>query len=87
MFDVKLAVPIKFNERVKLEPSINVYNLFNFANFANSPNTLVSGILSGDAGAANGTTYGDQANRAGLGSGVFQLGAPRQMEFGLRLTF
>ncbi len=87
VFDLKLAVPIKFTERIKLEPSMSVYNLFNFANYANSPNTLVSGILNGDPGSANGTTYGDQANRSGLGSGVFQLGAPRQMEFGLKLTF
>jgi hypothetical protein len=87
VFDVKLAVPIKFGERVRLEPSVNIYNLFNFANYANSPNTLTSGILSGDPGSANGTIYGDQANRAGLGSGVFQLGAPRQTEFGLKLTF
>ncbi len=87
VFDMKIAYPIKIKERVTIEPSFDVFNLFNFANFANSPNTLISGILTGDAGSANGTVYKDQGNRAGLGSGVFQVGAPRQMEFGIRLTF
>jgi hypothetical protein len=26
-------------------------------------------------------------NRVGVGTGVYSLGAPRQIEFGLRLTF
>jgi hypothetical protein len=39
-------------------------------------------------GAANGTP-GQQPNslRVGLGSGVFGLGSPRVLEFGLKLSF
>jgi len=40
------------------------------------------------AGQINGTTpAGRNADRVGVGSGVYSLGAPRQIEFGLRLTF
>jgi hypothetical protein len=86
-FDAKLAVPIKIKERFTIEPSMQVFNVFNFANFATNPYTLISGILSGGAGTANGTVYKQQGNRAGLGSGVFQVAAPRQIEWSLRLTF
>lgn len=86
-FDTKLAVPIKIKERFTIEPSMQVFNVFNFANFATNPYTLISGILSGGAGTANGTVYKQQGNRAGLGSGVFQVAAPRQIEWSLRLTF
>ena len=85
--DTKFAFPIKFRERFVLEPSLSIFNVFNFANFAISPSNTLSGILDGSAGSVNGTTYSQQANRAGLGSGVFQLGAPRQIEYGLRFVF
>ena len=40
------------------------------------------------AGAVNGTTYADASSvRVGVGTGVFSLGAPRTVEFGLKLTF
>ena len=39
-------------------------------------------------GQINGTTAtGHNVNRVGVGTGVYSLGAPRQIEFGLRLTF
>jgi hypothetical protein len=46
------------------------------------------GLLTGAAGQINGTTS-DEHNimRAGVGNGGYSLGAPRQIEFGLRLTF
>jgi len=87
IFDAKFAYPIKIRERLTIESSIGLYNMFNFANFGISPGNRLSGILSGSAGSVNGTTYNDQGNRAGLGSGVFQSGAPRQIEFGLRFVF
>jgi hypothetical protein len=45
-------------------------------------------VLNGLPGSANGTP-GEQpnANRVGLGSGVFGLGAPRVIEFSLKLSF
>src|SRR5262249_21643491 len=87
IFDAKFFYSIKIRERFPIDPSVGIYNVFNFANFAISPGNRISGILSGAAGSANGTTYNDQGNRAGLGSGVFQVGSPRQIEFGLRFVF
>jgi hypothetical protein len=44
--------------------------------------------LNGAAGSINGTTAADRiTNRVGAGTGVFNLGAPRAMEFGMRISF
>jgi Carboxypeptidase regulatory-like domain len=87
--DAVLAWPIKLRERFTIEPSFSVFNLFNFSNFGPLNNT--AGWLTGGPGSANGTVAGNDpthnVNRSGLGTGVFALGAPRQAEFGLRLTF
>jgi L-serine dehydratase len=58
-----------------------------FPNF-DLPGTALSGLLTGAAGQINGTTStGHNVDRVGVGTGVYSLGAPRQVEFGLRLTF
>jgi hypothetical protein len=86
-FDLKLAWSHAFRERLTIEPSVGIYNLFNFANFDLPGNTL-SGLLLGSAGTVNGTNYLDHnVNRVGVGSGVFALASPRQIEFGLRVSF
>jgi len=86
-FDATYSYPIKIKERFTIEPSISAFNMFNFANFDASNNKL-GAILDGAAGDANGTTAANRvASRTGVGSGVFTLGGPRQMEFGLKLTF
>ena len=86
-FDLKLAWSHAFKERLTIEPSVGIYNLFNFANFDLPGNTL-SGLLLGSAGTVNGTNYLDHnVTRVGVGSGVFALGSPRQVEFGLRVSF
>jgi hypothetical protein len=85
ILDMKFAWPIKAGEHFVIEPSVSAFNVLNFANFAISSSTAVDTTL--QPGGAFGTTYAGQANRAGLGSGVFQLGAPRQLEWGLRVTF
>jgi len=49
--------------------------------------------LTGGAGSLNGTTVGTPGNpghnttRVGVGTGVYALGAPRTIEFGLKLSF
>ena len=89
-FDMSLTWVGKFNvkeRQLTLEPSASFYNLFNFANF-NIPGNVLSGILTGGAGSLNGTNYaGANSVRVGVGTGVFSLGAPRTIEFGLKLSF
>ena len=72
-----------------------MFNLFNFANF-NLPPGAMTGWLNEGAGSINSvqTTIqpgqtGPQSNtfRVGNGTGVFALGAPRVIEWGLKLTF
>jgi hypothetical protein len=100
--DFRFAWPVKVTERFTVEPSVTAFNMFNNANFDTSVNSL-SGILSSSAIAINAPgvavnevtgfskncTTGTcrSADRIGPGSGVFSLGAPRQIEFGLKLSF
>jgi hypothetical protein len=88
-FDLKLGWKIKPQhglERLVIEPQVSIYNLFNRQNF-DSPSQPLSGILNGVPGTLNGTTRADRSNLVGLGSGVFALGAPRSLEFGIKATF
>ncbi|HTU48239.1 MAG TPA: carboxypeptidase regulatory-like domain-containing protein [Bryobacteraceae bacterium] len=86
-FDTRISWVHKFGERFEIEPSCGIFNLFNFANFDLPPNVL-SGLLTGAAGSVNGTTQANRiSNRVGLGTGVYALGAPRQIEFGMTINF
>jgi hypothetical protein len=89
-FDMSLTWAGKVNvvdKALSIEPSVRFYNVFNFANF-NIPGNVLSGILTGGAGSVNGTTYASASSvRIGVGTGVFALGAPRTIEFGLKLAF
>lgn len=85
-FDFSLGWRHTFKERFAIEPSVRFFNVLNFANFNLPPNTL-SGILSGSPGSLNGTTYNQNNTRVGNGTGVYALGAPRQIEWGLKFTF
>ena len=86
--DLKLAWRHTFHDRFTIEPSVGFYNLPNFSNFNLPPNTM-NGILSGNGnGSINGTTRLDNESfRVGNGTGVYGLGAQRQIEFGLRFIF
>jgi hypothetical protein len=89
-----LSWPIKFKERFTIEPSISAFNVFNFANFGLLTGGLTTGV--GAGGSVTGTLNSHTGNanfadlnsvRTGTGSGVFAVGASRQVEFGLKLTF
>jgi len=98
--DLKLAWRHTFHDRFTIEPSVGFYNLPNFVNYNLPPNTM-NGILFGAGnGSINGTTpgggrcdpndpnaCGNNSFRVGNGTGVYSLGAPRQIEFGLRFVF
>jgi hypothetical protein len=86
-FDTTLAWTYTFKERLTIKPSVGIYNLFNFVNF-DLPTSMMSGLLTGSTGSVNGTDYnGHFANRVGAGTGVYTLGSPRQIEFGLKVIF
>ncbi|HEY6339189.1 MAG TPA: carboxypeptidase regulatory-like domain-containing protein [Candidatus Sulfotelmatobacter sp.] len=93
-FDFKFSWSHTFKERYKIEPSVGIFNLFNFANF-NLPPGAMNGWL--DAGSSinhihTQTQVGETGPesdvfRVGNGTGVFGLGSPRAIEWGLRFTF
>jgi Carboxypeptidase regulatory-like domain len=82
-------------ERLTITPSVGFFNVFNLRNWDSSGNTL-SGALSGAGGSINGT-FGNflahpnsdqtRTNAIGTGTGVFALGAPRAIEWGLKFQF
>lgn len=86
-FDTTLTYNFKFKDRFTISPSVAAFNIFNFVNF-DLPTSQMSGLLTGQPGSINGTTYqGHFANRVGAGTGVYTLGSPRQIEFGLKVAF
>jgi len=91
-FDLSLNWRYRIKETVELRPGVSFFNLFNFSNF-DGPAIPFSSILNGGIGSPNGTTsaleHGAAGNflRLGLGSGVNALGAPRAIEFQLKLIF
>ena len=99
--DLRLGWEHHLGERITLAPSISFYNLFNFANF-DLPGYTQSGFLNFGAGSLSpgGTavqpqnTVGGNAsgangrmNRATLGPNMNATGAPRSLEWGLKLSF
>ena len=88
-FAVKASWVLKVKEWFQIEPSASFFNIFNFANF-DPNNASLSGVLDASVGSLNGTANtldNRNRNRIGPGSGVFSSGSPRQLEFGLKITF
>ncbi len=98
-FDLRASWPVTIKDRFTIEPSAALFNVFNFGNagqpgnmFGNSlypgpnPTFQANGTLAPSA--IGGITTANLAPfRAGLQSGNIAVGAPRQLEFGLRITF
>jgi hypothetical protein len=72
---------------VAVKPSVGFYNIFNFSNF-DHPTSTMSGLLAGTAGTINRTDpAAHNTNRVGVGTGVFTIGSPREIEFSLKIIF
>ena len=96
--DLRFSRPFQVAERVKLEPNVAIFNVFNWANFG-GPGNQLSGILNGAPGSSlnNSTSAGNCGNTTTFctsrldrilpGSGTYANGAPRQIEFGVRVIF
>jgi hypothetical protein len=99
LLNLRASWPVTFRDRITIEPSAAVFNVFNFGDagqpgnmFGNSlypgpnPTFQPNGTLAPNV--IGGITNGTLASmRAGLQSGNFAVGAPRQIEFGLKITF
>jgi hypothetical protein len=92
--DLKASWPLKIKERVTIEPSASVFNVFNFTNAFLPGNLPGASLLPGQNGllapnVLGGVTPGASFTpfRASFQSGTYALGAPRQFEFGLRISF
>jgi hypothetical protein len=96
--DLRLGRPFQVSERVKVEPNVAIFNVFNWANFGAAGNQL-SGVLNAAPGTSlnnassagycgNSTTFcTSRLDRVLAGSGTYSSAAPRQVEFGVRVTF
>jgi hypothetical protein len=96
--DVRLTWPFRVGERVRIEPNVAAFNVFNFANFGGAGRQL-NGVLDGSPGSSlnNASAPGfcgsltafctSRLDRVVAGSGTYGLGAPRQLEFGVRISF
>lgn len=79
-FDMRIARPFRFGERLRIEPLVEVFNLFNVTNVLGVSNVNYSGF-----GNVLGTPdFGKPVTTAG---GVFGSGGPRAFQFAARLTF
>jgi hypothetical protein len=94
--DVHLSVRLRPNriwsrlpEQFVIAPEAALYNVFNFQNW-DAAGAVTRGILDGSQGSLNGTTAHaptPRTNLVSLGSGTYGYGAPRQAEFGAKITF
>lgn len=93
--DLKAAWPIRIRDRITVEPSASVFNVFNFANSFLPGNLPLGSLLPGTMNnvtlapnAVGGVTPGNVTPfRAGFQSGTYAVGAPRMIQFGLRVDF
>jgi len=84
--DLRVSWHHAFRERFEVEPMMDVFNVFNRTNY-DPPSNVLAGDLTGTAGHINGTTNANRTNFRQRGSGTFEQGANRQLQFGLRVSF
>jgi hypothetical protein len=92
--DMRASWPVKIKEGVTIEPSVSAFNVFNLVNTFLPGNLPGASLLPGQNGllAPNvlggiNSVSGFAPFRAGFQSGTYALGAPRRLEFGLRISF
>ncbi len=93
--DAAVSWPLRVGERFSIEPSARFYNVLNLANFQPASGQLAyyypgpGQPVPAGAGSANGTPPGNARDvlRIGSGSGIYNYGGPRQLEFGVKVTF
>jgi len=100
-FDVRLGWEHQLGERFTITPSVSLYNVFNFANF-DMPGYVQSGILNYGAGSlmsgatlvqpqntvgGNSSFANGRTNRTSLQPNMNASGAPRAVQWGLKLSF
>jgi hypothetical protein len=92
--DLKASWPLKIKDGITIEPSASIYNVFNLVNSFLPGNLPGASLLPGQNGVLapnvlGGITSGPGAApfRTNFQSGTFAQGGPRQLEFGLRITF
>jgi hypothetical protein len=91
--DMRVSWPFKIKDRVTLEPSASAFNVFNFVNLFAAGNLPAASLLPGQNGLLAPNVVGGVTSdastpfRTSFQSGTYSLGAPRQFEFGLRISF
>ena len=95
--DVNLSYPIKLGrwlhqESMSLEPAIAFYNVMNFSNFGIVSGQMLTQTNVGPFGAPNFLNGPDtpavaDGNRTQRGSGTFDAGGPRSIEYQLKFNF
>lgn len=90
--DLSATYPVRLrfiNETARLEPVVAFYNAFNMANYGGPTGLLLNTADAGQDNYINGNYNFDvkNANRTGRGSGTFDQGGPRSIEFQLKFVF
>ena len=91
--DIRVSRPFSINQRIRVEPMLEVFNLFNVTNILGFSNVNYSGYSNvlvrdsedpANAGYLRSSRFGQPVTTAG---GVFGSGGPRAMQLAARVTF